>query len=182
MPTLRSDAARSRETILEAARRQPITELRLNNLARAAGVGVATVYRHFPTVTALVEALTLTALEQLVDEARTVAADPDPTRAFTQFVHRTAALQLEHQGLQTVLLSDDVSSDARELRDELLDLAQSTLTRAIAAGVVRPTISIDQVQRLVCGVEHAVRLGDGSDRDVLLDVMVSGLTVTAGAG
>lgn len=178
MPTLRSDAARSRELILEAARQQPITDLRLNNLARAAGVGVATVYRHFPTVTALVEALTLAALEQLVDEARTAAVNPDPARAFTEFVRRAATLQLEHQGLQTVLLSDDVSSDARELRGELLDLAQSTLANAIAAGVVRPTISIDQVQRLVCGVEHAVRLGDGSDQDLLLDIVVSGLTLT----
>lgn len=113
--------------ILKAARRQPITELRLNNLARTAGVGVTTVYRHFPTVTALVEALTLPALEHLVDEVRSAAADPDPTRAFTQFVRRTAALQLEHQGLQAVLLPDDVSSDASD-RDILLDVIVSGLT------------------------------------------------------
>ncbi|WP_030155402.1 TetR/AcrR family transcriptional regulator [Glycomyces sp. NRRL B-16210] len=177
MPTLRSDAARSRARILDAARRQPITELRLNDLAREAGVGVATVYRHFPTVTALVEALTIEALEQLVDEARTAAADPDPALAFTRLVRSTATRQLEHQGLQTVLLSDEVSSAARGLRDELFDLAQTVLTNAITAGAVRPDLSLDQVQRLVCGVEHAVRLGDGSDRDLLLDVVVSGLSL-----
>ncbi|ACZ31459.1 regulatory protein TetR [Xylanimonas cellulosilytica DSM 15894] len=180
MPTLRADAARSRARILDAARRRPITELRLNDLAREAGVGVATVYRHFPTVTALVEALTLGALEQLVDEARAAAAEPDPARAFTRLVRETATRQLEHQGLQAVLRSDEISSAARGLRDELLDLAQTTLTNAIAAGAVRPHLSFDQVQRLVCGVEHAVRLGDGSDRDQLIDVVVSGLTLASG--
>ncbi len=176
MRTLRSDAARSRVKILDAARQQPITDLRLNELARRAGVGVATVYRHFPTVTALVEALTIAALEELVAEARTAAADPDPSRAFSQLVRSVATMQLEHEGLQSVLLSDEVSSTAHDLRTELFDLARTVHTNATAAGVVRPGISFDQVQRLVCGVEHAVRLGDGSDRDALLDVMVSGLT------
>ncbi|MER6941898.1 helix-turn-helix domain-containing protein, partial [Nocardioides sp. NPDC000441] len=59
MSPLRSDAARSRAKILDTARARPVTDLRLNELARAAGVGVATVYRHFPTVDALVEALNL---------------------------------------------------------------------------------------------------------------------------
>jgi len=177
MATLRADAARSRAKILDAAHRRPITELRLNDLARAAGVGVATVYRHFPTVTALVEALTIDALEQLVVEARAAAAEPDPARAFAQLVRTTATRQLEHQGLQAVLLSDEISSTARHLRTELFDLAQATLANAIAAGAVRPDLSLDQVQRLVCGVEHAVRLGDGGDRDQLLDVVVSGLTL-----
>lgn len=175
MAMLRSDAARSRARILDAARRRPIAELRLNEVARSAGVGVATVYRHFPSVTALVEALTLEALEKLVDMARTAAAEPDPATAFTLLVRRTATQQLEHEGLQTILLSDEVSGQARSLREELFDLAESTLTKAIDAGAVRPGIRIDQVQRLVCGVEHAVRLGDGGDRGLLLDVMMSGL-------
>ncbi|MBB1024016.1 MULTISPECIES: TetR/AcrR family transcriptional regulator [unclassified Dietzia] len=178
MPTLRSDAARSRAKILEAARRQPISELRLNDLARQADVGVATVYRHFPTVTALVEALTLEALDQLVDKARAAAEEPDPSRAFTQLVRETATRQLQHEGLQLMLLSDETSTAVRGLRDELFGLAQTTLTNAIAAGAVRPDISLDQVQRLVCGVEHAVRLGDGSDRDQLLEVVLAGLSPT----
>lgn len=180
MTTLRSDAARSRARILDAARRQPIDELRLNDVAHAAGVGVATVYRHFPSVTVLVEALTLDALETLVDLARAAAAEPEPAAAFTLLIRTTATQQLEHQGLQTILLSDEVSAEAHTLREELFGLAESALTNAIAAGAVRPGIRIDQVQRLVCGVEHAVRLGDGHDRDLLLDVMMSGLAPSAG--
>ncbi|WP_193103283.1 TetR/AcrR family transcriptional regulator [Brachybacterium sp. FME24] len=176
MPTRRSDAARSRGRILEAARERPVTDLRLNELARAADVGVATVYRHFPTVAALVEALTLHALEQLVEQARTAAAMPESADAFALLVRTTAIQQLDHQGLQTILLSDEVSDAVRTLREELFGLAEATLEDAIRDGVVRPEMTVGHIQRLVCGVEHAVRLGDGHDRELLLDVMLSGLS------
>ncbi|WP_406031380.1 TetR/AcrR family transcriptional regulator [Nocardioides sp. NBC_00163] len=179
MSLLRSDAARSRAKILDTARARPVTELRLNELARAAGVGVATVYRHFPTVDALVEALNLDALEQLVARARTAAEIPDPGEAFTTFVRSAARFQVEHEGLQAILLSEEVSPAARALRDELFGLAETTLEEAIRNGSVRPDITTSHLQRLVCGVEHAVRLGDGTDRDLLLDVMLSGLAPTA---
>ncbi|MBG6097914.1 TetR/AcrR family transcriptional regulator [Nocardioides luteus] len=176
MSSLRSDAARSRAKILDTARQRPVTELRLNELARAAGVGVATVYRHFPTVDALVEALNLDALEQLVAQARTAAALPDPGEAFTTLVRSAALFQVEHEGLQAILLSEEVSPAARELREELLRLAETALESAVRNGVVRADVTTSHVQRLVCGVEHAVRLGDGTDRDLLLDVMLTGLS------
>ncbi|MER7607881.1 TetR/AcrR family transcriptional regulator [Nocardioides sp. NPDC127503] len=179
MSPLRSDAARSRAKILDTARDRPVADLRLNDVARAAGVGVATVYRHFATVEALVEALNLDALEQLVTEARAATEIPDPGEAFTTFVRSAALLQVEHEGLQTILLSEEVSPAARALRDELFSLAETALETAIRNGVVRPDITTSHVQRLVCGVEHAVRLGDGTDRDLLLDVMLSGLSPTA---
>jgi AcrR family transcriptional regulator len=175
MPALRADAARSRARILDAARDLPITELRLNDVARRADVGVATVYRHFPTVPTLVEALSLEALEQLVELARATASDSDPAAAFSRLVRHGATQQLEHEGLQAVLMADEVSPEAQGLREELVRHAESTLAAAIAVGAVRPGFSIDQVQRLVCGVEFAVRLGDGRDRDLLLDVVLSGL-------
>lgn len=173
----RSDAVRSRTKILAAARRYPLEELRLNDLARTAGVGVATVYRHFPTVPSLVEALTIDALELLVNQARTSSADPDPASAFARFVRALASMQINHSGLQSVLLSNSLSADAHRMRDELFSLAQTVLINAIEVGAVRPGLTIDQVERLICGVEHAVRLGEGDDRDLLLDVMLHGLTV-----
>lgn len=179
MSPLRSDAARSRAKILDTARERPVTELRLNELARAAGVGVATVYRHFPTVDALVEALNIDALEQLVVQARAAAEIPDPGEAFTTFVRSAALSQVEHEGLQSILLSEEVSPEAAELRGELFRLAETALATAVRNGVVRPGITTSHLQRLVCGVEHAVRLGDGSDRDLLLDVMLSGLSPAA---
>ncbi|MFC7375886.1 MULTISPECIES: TetR/AcrR family transcriptional regulator [unclassified Brachybacterium] len=175
MPALRSDAARSRAKILEAARGCPLDDLRLNEVARAAGVGVGTVYRHFPTVTALIEALSFDALEQTVDLARTAAEEPDAGRGFVRFLRGAVRTQLEHEGLQQMWFADDVSTEARALRAELFDRAGALLDAAVAAGAVRPDLSIGQVQRLVCGVEHAVRLGNGQDQDLLLDIMLSGL-------
>ena len=63
-PSVRSDAMRSRARILDAARECDPGALRLNEVARAAGVGVGTVYRHFPTAHALVEALAADGLER----------------------------------------------------------------------------------------------------------------------
>jgi hypothetical protein len=117
-----------------------------------------------------VEALNLDALEQLVAQARAAADLPDPGESFTTFVRSAALFQVEHEGLQTILLSEEVSPPASELRDELFRIAETALESAIRNGVVRPEITTSHLQRLVCSVEHAVRLGDGTDRDLLLDV------------
>ncbi|OCG73612.1 TetR/AcrR family transcriptional regulator [Microbacterium sediminis] len=175
MSSLRSDAARSRQQILRAARGRAIDDLRFNELAREAGVGVGTVYRHFPNMPALVEALNHDALELLVERARAALDATDPAAALDAFVREAVQLQVERDGLQSVLLSPDASPDARALRDELMPLVQRILDRAAEAGALRTGISVDQLQRLVCGVEHAVRLGGGRDRDLFLGVVLAGL-------
>ena len=76
--TPRADAVRSRERILEVARGHDVRSLRLNDIARNAGVGIGTVYRHFPTVRALVEALSVDALARLSDAADAASAEPGP--------------------------------------------------------------------------------------------------------
>ncbi|BDZ38341.1 TetR/AcrR family transcriptional regulator [Microbacterium suwonense] len=180
MQPLRADAARSRERILAAARGIASDELRLNDLAREAGLGVGTVYRHFPTVTALLEELHADTLNELVGIARRTAQSASPGSAFVDLVRAGAELQLSCDGLQTVLIADDVSAHTRALRDEFLRFAQSSLQAAIDEGLVRPEMTISAVQRLVCGVEHAVRLGSGADRSLLMDVLVAGLRPQAG--
>lgn len=175
MPALRSDAARSRARILDAARELAPEEIRLNDLARDTGLGVGTVYRHFPTVTALLEALHRDALTELVDAARATVDAPSPGSAFLDLVRLVAELQISRDGLQTVLISPDPSDEVRTLREELGSLASLALEAAIGDGRIRPDVSIEQIQRLICGVEHAVRLGDGSDRELLLDVLLAGL-------
>ncbi len=72
-PSVRADAVRSRERILEVAKGHDAADLRLNEVAREAGVGVGTVYRHFPTVRALVEALSVESLRRLGDAADAAA-------------------------------------------------------------------------------------------------------------
>lgn len=176
MTTLRADAARSRERIIRAARRADPKDLRLNEVAREAGVGVGTVYRHFATAHALVEELTRDALDGLGDLARRALDDPDPGRAFESVLRGVVGLHVEAGGLQAVLLAaEDVSPEVAATKATVLGELGEVLARAQRAGAVRPDLSAAQVERLVCGVEHTVRLGPPEDRDVVVDILVDGL-------
>jgi len=173
--TPRADALRSRERILEAARAIPVRDLRLNDLSVAAGVGVGTVYRHFPTVPALVEALNVDALAVLLDHARAAAALEDPADAFADFVRHAVALLVEREGLQDLIVLPPASPAVAELVGELHVTSAALLASAQVAAVVRADVTVGHIERLVCGIEHAVRLGEESDRALLMDVMLAGL-------
>lgn len=176
MPPLRSDAARSRARILAAAAGQDRGALRLNEVARVAGVGVGTVYRHFPTVEALVEELTATTVRRAVDAARAAARDDDAGAAFDGFLATVLDLLLADDGLQQVLLAaDDSSPEVRDAKAELTRTAALLLERAERAGAVRQGLTLDQLMHLVCGFEHAVRLGDPDDRATIAAVLRAGL-------
>lgn len=178
--TPRADAVRSRERILEVARDHDVRNLRLNDIARDAGVGIGTVYRHFPTVCALIEALSVDSLSRLSDAADAAARHPDPHAALRRFVTDALDIQLHDAGLEAVLTdiarTDPlVHTECAAARRSVFDGYAAVLTRAQRAGAVREDISADQLQRLVCGIEHAVRLGSAADRVVLLDILLAGI-------
>lgn len=177
MTPIRSDAARSRERILAVARAHDGAQaLRLNDIAREAGLGVGTVYRHFPTVHALVEALAAATIERMVDISRRALAEPDADAAFSYYLRSALALQLEDGGLQTVLLSPaDETEEVRAAKREIFDAFGTVLRRAQVAGVVRPEVTLDRISHLVCGIEYAVRLGVPDDRGPLIEIVLSGL-------
>ncbi|MBW9121110.1 helix-turn-helix transcriptional regulator [Microbacterium trichothecenolyticum] len=176
MSPQRADAARSRARILAVARECDPADLRLNHVARLAGVGVGTVYRHFPTAHALVEAVVASDLERYRGLAQRAAAERDPAAALDLLVREGLALQLADGGLQTVLLAPrDTSDDVAMLKRELEDVAESVVSAAREAGVVRTDLTTVRLQRLVCGIEHAVRIGGGADADFFVDAMLDGL-------
>ncbi|WP_169165499.1 TetR/AcrR family transcriptional regulator [Cellulomonas taurus] len=176
MPQLRSDAARSRERILAAAADHDRASLRLNDVARAAGVGVGTVYRHFPTVDALVEALAADTVRQALTAARTALSTEDPGRAFHGFLSTVLDLLLTDDGLQPVLLAEEGSStEVGRAKTELIETAAVLLDRAQRAGAVRPELTLPQLMHLACGAEHAVRLGTSDDRGTIAAVLLAGL-------
>jgi AcrR family transcriptional regulator len=176
MPPLRSDAARSRERILAAAAGRDRGTLRLNEVARAAGVGVGTVYRHFPTVDALVEELTAGTVQQALDAARTAVRDEDADRAFHGFLSTVLDLLLADDGLQQVLLAtDDSSPGVRGAKAELTRSAAALLERAQEAGAIRQGLSLEHLMHLVCGFEHAIRLGAPGERAAIAAVLHAGL-------
>ena len=93
---LRKDAARNRERILEAARdlfRERGLSASLNEIAHHAGVGVGTMYRHFPDKDQLVEGLFEQRIEALVTRMERALVDPDPWRALTSFIRDATEMQ-----------------------------------------------------------------------------------------
>lgn len=176
MRAMRSDARRSRERILEVARAKDRHDLRLNDLAREAGVGVGTVYRHFPTTEALRVALAQVALTRLQAVCEAAQDEDDPWEALCGLIDATLTLQLEDNGLQDVLLSGgDATAEAGESVRAVLAASEKAVARAHETGVLREEITAGRLQHLLCGLEHAVRVGQPSDRPVLQQVLLSGI-------
>jgi AcrR family transcriptional regulator len=179
MRQIRADAARSRTLILDAARAQQPGTLSLNVVAKDAGLGVGTVYRHFPTVHALVEALSAETLERMLAIARSQSQREETEAAFVGFLDSALELQLQDGGLQAVLLSPaDEDEEVREMKQEIFAAFEGVLQRARREGVVREDLSITQLEHLICGIEHAVRIGEPGDRQMFLEILLAGIRPT----
>lgn len=148
MSTLRSDAQRNLERVLEAAaetfaERGP--DASIDEIARRAGVGHATVFRRFPTKDSLIAAVVqehVSALEALAEAA---LAREDADAAFTDFIWQVAELHMKSRGLHECLLQCEAAPDKARLEQT----AQEIVERAQAAGAVRTDLSSHDVQVLV---------------------------------
>ncbi len=178
----RADARRNRDRVLAAARDAFAAEgsgASLDEIARLAGVGPGTVYRHFPTKEALFEAVVFDRIEELVDEARRLSADPDPGRPFFSFVELLAREGARKRDLVETLSSEGVHlhfPEAPVLRS-LVDVLDDLLGRAQRAGAVRGDIGVDDVMALLAGAAYSIshsRADDYRSRR-LLAVMQDGL-------
>lgn len=158
--TTRSDAARNRQHIVDTARRfvDDGLPLRLNDVARAASIGVATVYRHFPTTEALLETVAHPALTELASAAdRAVRSAPDDAwQAFAGFLTAGIDAQLADASVQPVVAAaSHALPETTDLVTRLHTTTGELLSRAIAAGAIRPGLTREDVVRLMCGVVFA---------------------------
>jgi len=151
----RADAVRNRAAVIAAARRvmsKKGLEAGIDEIARAAKVGVGTVYRHFPTKDDLVVALAEDRFERLAEFARDALAEDDAAAAFERFLHRAGELQASDLGLSEVMRGyENVMPDAAE-RAGLLELTREVLTRAQDAGAVRTDIEAEDIPMVMCGI------------------------------
>src|SRR3954447_6148481 len=141
---LRADARRNRERILDAARcacAQHGTSVQMDDVARGAGVGVGTVYRHFPTKDALIEALVAEKYRTVVEQARAALEVEDPWDSFAGLLTSGAELMARDAALRDAFtrLGPDLPY-AAAARAEFEDLAGRVLTRAQEARVLRPDV------------------------------------------
>ncbi|NUR86197.1 MAG: TetR/AcrR family transcriptional regulator [Nonomuraea sp.] len=154
---LRADARLNREQIIEAARAliaERGAEVPMEEVARRAGVGTATLYRRFPDREALVRAVALDGLHRVVAIARDAEDDePDAWRALTRFVRRAAAelrlatwLSIWFTSTWAQLRSDP---EERRLRQTLLKILDRLVRRAQADGDLRPDVDTGDVTMMM---------------------------------
>ena len=179
---LRADAQRNRDRILEVAR-EAFTQEGLNVpvdlIAERAGVGVGTLYRHFPTKEALAGAILASRLESLIAEAEPLEQAPDAGEAFFGFLRLIAERSSADMALADAFTEAgyDVKSGSAEFKDRLLAALERLLGRAQEAGAVRTDLTSSDVLALMAASCMATgRFGlSGADRDRVLGVVFDGL-------
>jgi AcrR family transcriptional regulator len=179
---MRADALRNRTRILQAAQ-EAFTEegklVPLDEIARRAGVGAGTVYRHFPTKEALFEAVFLSRVENLANRARAMVSDTNPERAFFDFLAHMVAESWAKRDLVDAMSGagiDVTSPDSpasRELRSAITEL----LVRAQAVGAVRKDVATADIMAMVAGMIIAAqrRSADPTLHDRVFTVFRDGL-------
>jgi len=184
----RADAVRNRAAVIAAARKvmaKKGLDAGIDEIARAAKVGVGTVYRHFPTKDDIVVALADDRFERLAEYARDALAEDDAGAAFERLLYRGGELQASDLGLSEVMRGyENVMPDAAE-RAGLLELTREVLTRAQGAGAIRPDIEAEDVPMVMCGIgtttnHPAPFIGPGSWRRFLA-LVLDGMRATGGS-
>ncbi len=138
---MRADAARNREAIVEAARdvfAERGADVPLEEIARRADVGIATLYRRFPTREDLIASAFEPKLRAYVEAAEAAEAEPDPWTGFCGYVRAVCSMQAADAGFADVLSRTFPTTDAldRELRAATVGLV-GVIDRAKAAGALR---------------------------------------------
>ena len=152
----RADARRNYEKVLAAAREafaEGGESTALEEIARRAGVGIGTLYRHFPSRQALLEALYVDEVEEVCRSAAALDGE-DPWEALNSWFERFIGYLATKRALAHELLNylDHDASLFRVCRASLFDAAEPLLQRAQEAGVVRPDVSIGDVMQMVIGI------------------------------
>jgi AcrR family transcriptional regulator len=183
----RADAVRNRERVLEAAKAvfsEGGAESGLDAVARRAGVGIGTLYRHFPTREALYEAVYRREVEQLAELARQLAAEGPPLEGLRRLVQALLELVATKKGMAAALaLAAHKPPDLMAYTTARLQEAIGMLLLpAAAAGEIRRDIGADDLLRTVVGLCY---LHDGSDWQAqvmrMVDVFFDGLRAGARA-
>jgi AcrR family transcriptional regulator len=174
----RADARRNYEKVLTAAREafaEGGESTALEEIARRAGVGIGTLYRHFPSRQALLEALYVNEVEEVCRSA-TQLDGADPWEALNGWFERLIAYFATKRALAHELLNY-LDLDAplfQDCRASLFAAGEPLLKRAQDAGVVRPDVEFSEVMQMVFGIAK-IPASDPGQNDHILRIALDGL-------
>jgi AcrR family transcriptional regulator len=170
----RADARRNREALLDAANgafTQVGASATLEEIARRAGVGIGTLYRHFPTRKDLFEAVYVHEVEALCQSAADLAQLP-PWDALAAWLRHFASYLATKRAVLEELASE--SELLASCRAAITESGAPLLERAQAAGIARTDASFDDVLRLIMGIT-LTQAGDPDQLDRLLAIALDGI-------
>jgi AcrR family transcriptional regulator len=150
---MRADARRNRERVLEAGR-EAVAEYgldaQMDDIAARAGVGVGTVYRHFPTKEALLDALVGERWRKLAEAAGPSFEADDPWQGLTDFLWRCAYMHRDNRAWGQLAAAAPLEF-GREEQQELMRVTHELLERAQKAGQARKDLTGQDIGMLMCG-------------------------------
>ncbi|MFB6716308.1 MULTISPECIES: TetR/AcrR family transcriptional regulator [unclassified Streptomyces] len=157
---MRADARRNYDRLLGEARTafaEHGTDASLEDIARRAGVGIGTLYRHFPNRHALMNAVFQEALTSLINRSRELAGARQPCRGLVEWLGAIITHAGEYRGLAQALMSTsrDETSALSQCNVPLREAGAVLLERAQASGAVRADVSIDDLMQLTNAIALA---------------------------
>lgn len=176
---IRADKQRNRELLIEAAARivdRDGASASLEQIAREAGVGSATLHRHFAGRQELLSAVFHDRIETLARRAPVLAAEAEPYDALARWLGEAAAYVAATQGLAAALFptADGTVPSDDSCHALMVDATRTLLTAAAAAGAVDPSVSADDLVILINGVA-AVAGGDPATAERLIGLATRGI-------
>ncbi|WP_405912011.1 TetR/AcrR family transcriptional regulator [Streptomyces sp. NBC_01020] len=181
---MRADARRNYERLLKEAAlafAERGVDASLDDIAKRAGVGSGTLYRHFPTRQDLLEGVYVDSIDELADQAVEFGASARaPGEALADWLQKLAEQMIHLRGLKTLLgaaMADGSTPVISDCSGRLMDAAADLLTAAQKAGAARADLETAEVLRLTHAVATAAELGACGPPGVrrYLSLMIEGI-------
>jgi AcrR family transcriptional regulator len=178
---LRADARRNRERLLVVA--DEVFAARgigasTEDVARAAGVGIGTVFRHFPTKESLLAAVLVLRLQHMTERADRLSSSSDPGAAFASFFREIVDDARTKLTLSEALASAgvDLTRSAADTKNAFNAALERLLSRAQQAGAVRTDVGLPELLALIVGASRAAQqLGDPALQQRTVQILLDGL-------
>ena len=183
---LRADAFRNRAAIVEAAGEMFAADgmdVPLDDIARRAGVGNATLYRRFPTRGDLVVAVFAERMAEHLGAVEAGLADPDPWNGFASYIRTAAAMQARDLGIADLVTMDvSVAAEIERLRSRAFDGLVELVVRARSAGALRADFTTEDVVILLMANAGLVERAHGVTAEAsarLIHILLDGFRAQA---
>ena len=178
----RADARRNRKRVLDAARlllSEHGLDVHIERIARAAGVGIGTVYRNFPTKEDLLQAMADERFAFFAEQARAALDNPDAWQGFSELMRECARVTAEDRALSEAMDQLPGLCGAAADRAGLNELTGELIERAQAEGAMRGDFSVDDIPSIMCGLARATAPRENAPPPMswkrYLEIIIAGL-------